>query len=61
MTECLVCGSPKVFRADRCDWCYRFWRRHGRDRTFDELYPTLLRRVIRDQEAQVVRGILLSS
>jgi hypothetical protein len=59
-SECLACGSPNPFRRSRCDSCYRFWLRHGRDRTFDELYPLLLRRFIREQEAELYRGILAS-
>jgi len=56
--ECLACGSPKLFRANRCDWCYRFWLKHGQDRTFDELRPALERRLVREQEVQVIRAVL---
>jgi hypothetical protein len=57
-SECVACGSPKVFRGPRCDPCYRFWRRHGQDRTFDELRPALERRLVREQEGRLYRGIL---
>jgi hypothetical protein len=56
--ECLVCGSPKLFFGGRCDGCYRFRLRRGRDRTFDELRPLLERRLEKEQVANLIRGIL---
>ncbi len=28
---CRVCGQAPVHRAERCDWCYRWWLVHGSD------------------------------
>jgi hypothetical protein len=56
---CVVCGSPKVFRRERCDWCYRFLRRHGRDRTESELAERNYRRFLREEEAKLVRRLFV--
>ena len=58
MIECLACGSLSLFRRSRCDGCYRFWLRHGRDRTFDELVPLLRRRLEKEQVRGLIQGIL---
>jgi hypothetical protein len=37
MTECSVCGWRPIARGNRCDSCRAFYRRHGRDRTPNEI------------------------
>ena len=37
MKPCRICGWRQATRLGRCEGCYRFLRRHGRDRTTDEV------------------------
>lgn len=37
MKLCKVCGWRKATRKGRCESCYRFYRRHSRDKTTEEV------------------------
>lgn len=66
--KCSVCRWPRVFRSGLCDPCYRFRRRHGRDRTIREIDKLQARRLAPAQKAlreelfgELVRGIFQAS
>jgi hypothetical protein len=56
----MVCGRPAVSR-DRCDTCYRFRRRTGRDRDPGRNVEANRRRLERDQEEAWIRSIYVDA
>jgi len=58
--RCIVCGRPEV-SLDRCDTCYRFFRRNGFDRDPEKNIEANRRRVARDQEAAWIRSIYVAA
>jgi hypothetical protein len=55
---CHVCNIAPVFRLDRCRACYRFHRRHGRDRSGEQLVALNQRRFEFEQRRLIIRRIL---
>lgn len=48
---CLICRSEAV-RAGRCWGCYRYRRRHGRDKTRTEVWDKYQRSYVRQEVAE---------
>lgn len=55
---CIICGSQNLFRADRCDPCYRHLRKHGQDRPEADVVSINRRRLDRELERRALRRIV---
>ncbi|HXF56657.1 MAG TPA: hypothetical protein VNO34_03630 [Actinomycetota bacterium] len=55
---CANCGMGPVHGSERCEGCYRYWRRTGRDRDPERRLEANRQRLEQEQWAALVRVLV---